>query len=152
MNEQLNTYNGFNKHKKISSPYHLGCTVSLRKVDLIGYITKSNCDSEGLGRYAWQLFRGRATKKLRKLTCYQPFLPYLGGEIHSLYKQYLSYFSELLRKICLGKAFIVDLYAEIADGKKRVTNPYLWLISIKYIHQEDSFIIFLPRDEITYNW
>lgn len=77
-------------------------------------------DDTGLGRYVWQLFKGKEEKLLRVITAYRPCEPRTSGPFKVFFQQ-LNHFNSIGRKTDPREAILEDLQNDIkgwmADGE-----------------------------------
>jgi hypothetical protein len=81
-----------NRTDPLATAYQHGGTLSLSTGKLVGYSIEAGRDQSGLGRWTWQLFRGKGGSKLRIITCYRPVTGTADGQ--SVHAQHLRKFLE----------------------------------------------------------
>ena len=107
----------YNRKDITSSTFQPG-GVSITSIDTITHRCIGNgVDESGLGRWAWQLFRGKDEITIRTIVAYRPCKPSVAGP-STAYNQQRRYFDAINRDICPREAIKQDLGMEIEKWRE----------------------------------
>jgi hypothetical protein len=98
-----------------------GGTMSMSMGEMAGRMHSKGVDSSGLGRWVWQLFRGKDGITTRIYTAYRPCISQGAKKLNTVYTQHKRHF-RLIRKPgekdrCPRDAFLEDLEQELQARK-----------------------------------
>ena len=96
-----------NRTDPTASAFQHGGTLSMTMDKMVGYAIEAGRDPSGLGRWTWQLFRGKGGAKIRIVTSYRPVPGSADGQ--SVHAQHLRKFLEDGEIRDPRQAFLTDL-------------------------------------------
>ena len=104
-----------NQHVKFTSKHVYGGTATITLGRETSRLLASGSDPTGLGRWSWQLLRGKNGRKIR---IYSAYCPVLNTGSESVYTQHLTYFdAQQLHDPSPRRLFIQQLQEDITNAQ-----------------------------------
>ena len=109
----IRTIAAHNGHEDNHSIRQYGGVCNIAVGSLVSRLHSQGADPTGLGRWVWQLFKGRNNVKTRIYTAYRPSAS-SRSQLSSVIEQHRRYFRSHQDHTCPRQAFLRDLQSEIA--------------------------------------
>ena len=133
--QTIETAYNIHSHKEKFQP---GGCAQLTVNELAGRKIQSGNDSRGLGRWTWQVLRGKNQQHIRIITAYNAQKPTTKSGETTAYTQQLQYFRKQKIMECPMKMFIDDLIKSIQQWIESGDKIILLIDANTDVHQHSS--------------